>query len=131
MDKFVRRNFLNTQFLKFIAIGALNTLFGYFVYIVFILAGIEYHLALTFATILGVIFNFFTTGKIVFLNKGLNNVKKFIILYFSIYCINQVLLTILVEHGVNMIISQTIIMPLLVLTSYLIHKHYIFFPNKN
>ena len=131
MDKFVRRNFLNIQFLKFIAIGALNTLFGYFVYIVFILAGIEYHLALTFATILGVIFNFFTTGKIVFLNKGFNNIKKFVLLYFSIYCINQVLLTIFVEHGVNMIISQTIIMPLLVLTSYLINKHYIFLPNKN
>jgi putative flippase GtrA len=54
------------KFARFLLVGALNTLFGYFLYGSLILIGINYKLAALLATIQGVLFNFQTTGRLVF-----------------------------------------------------------------
>ena len=59
------------QLRKFLLAGILNAAFGYFVYAVFVLAGVTPGIALFIATCVGIIFNFFTTGRWVFRNSDL------------------------------------------------------------
>ena len=54
------------KFAKFLLVGVLNTLFGYFLYGSLILIGLDYKYAVLLATIIGVLFNFQTTGRLVF-----------------------------------------------------------------
>ena len=56
----------NQTFIRFIFIGVINTIFGYGIYLIFLFAGLNFALAVLLSTILGVIFNFFTTGRFVF-----------------------------------------------------------------
>ncbi|MCU7242422.1 MAG: GtrA family protein [Microcystis aeruginosa WS75] len=53
------------KFARFLLVGVLNTIFGYFLYGTLILIGLDYKLAVLLATILGVLFNFQTTGRLV------------------------------------------------------------------
>jgi putative flippase GtrA len=53
------------RFVRFLLVGVLNTIFGYFLYGTLILIGLDYKLAVLLATILGVLFNFQTTGRLV------------------------------------------------------------------
>ncbi|MFN6273722.1 MAG: GtrA family protein [Microcystis sp.] len=54
------------KLVRFLLVGILNTLFGYFLYGSLILIGINYKLAALLATIIGVLFNFQTTRRLVF-----------------------------------------------------------------
>ena len=56
------------QGIRFLFVGAVNTVFSYGCYASFIYIGYNYALAAFFATCLGIIFNFNTTGRIVFKN---------------------------------------------------------------
>ncbi|MBA2652444.1 MAG: GtrA family protein [Tatlockia sp.] len=79
------------QIITYILVGMLNTAFSYLCYASFIYLGLSYPLALLYATIIGVCFNFKTTGKIVF--KNTNNLLffKFISVYICIYFFNTTL----------------------------------------
>ena len=54
------------RLVRFLVIGAVNTAFSYVIYALLVLIGLHYSLATLISTILGIIFNFFTTGRIVF-----------------------------------------------------------------
>ena len=66
------------RLLRFFVVGAVNTFFSYLVYAALILIGAHYTLATLISTVLGVIFNFFTTGRIVF--RSMDN-KRFVMSY--------------------------------------------------
>ena len=53
------------KFARFLLVGVLNTLFSYFLYGTLILIGLDYKYAVLLVTILGVLFNFQTTGRLV------------------------------------------------------------------
>ena len=57
------------RFLHFLLIGALNTAVGYGLFVLFLWLGLHYALAAAFATVLGVLFNFKSTGGLVFKSK--------------------------------------------------------------
>ncbi len=71
----------DVRFLRFLVIGALNTLFGYSLYALLVFIGINYTLARIMAIIIGIIFNFFTTGRVVFKNKDNGLIFRFILVY--------------------------------------------------
>lgn len=114
--------------LRFIIVGAINTAFGYGVYVLLVLATIPYQLATILSTILGIIFNFFTTGRIVFNNTDLRKVVSFFAAYFVVLIINLVLLTALVEAGFSKFFSPVAVLPVCVLVSFLLNKHFVFRP---
>lgn len=60
--------------------------------------GLPYLIALFMATVIGVIFNYFSFGRMVFkASGGLFALGKFIVAYVVIYAINALLLGILTE----------------------------------
>jgi putative flippase GtrA len=79
---------LQKQILKFIAVGVVNTLFGYGIYAFFIFLGLHYMYAVLFATIAGVLFNFKTIGRYVFDSSDSSLLLKFIMVYAVVYGMN-------------------------------------------
>ena len=69
MDSSIRtlwNRFWKVRFFRFLLIGAVNTIFGYGVYALLIFLRCDYKIAALAGTVLGVLFNFLTTGRIVF-----------------------------------------------------------------
>ena len=90
---------LKNQLIKFILIGALNTIFGYSLYALFIYIGINYFFAIFFSTILGVLFNFRTIGKFVFENDDYRLITKFVLAYSVTFIINVSIVTFMRGKG--------------------------------
>lgn len=85
------------RLLRFLVVGAVNTIFSYIVYAILILVGTHYSLATLISTVLGVIFNFFTTGRIVFRNMDNKRFISFIFVYAITYLVNILLLRWLID----------------------------------
>lgn len=116
----------NHQFLRFLAVGALNSLFGYGCFALLIYSGVHYAIALFMATIVGVIFNFKTTGNLVFNSKNNRLVFYFAAVYTIVYVINVASLRVLSFMGVDMYYGgAALIFPMAVL-AYILNKRFVF-----
>ncbi len=124
-------NKIDKKFIRFLFVGALNTLFGYSIYALFIFIGLHYSLAVFFSTILGILFNFKTIGILVFKN----NDNSLIFRFFGVYAINYILnvsaLTLLKFSGSdNMYINGLIVVFPLALLSFILNKKFVFVKRK-
>lgn len=110
------------QFIAFLCVGTINTLFGYSIFTFFIFLNTPYYLALLFATLLGLVFNFITTGRIVFKNKCLNVFSKFITINLPLYFINIILIKISNKYIDNFYISGLLMMSLTAILAFYLNK---------
>ncbi len=111
---------------RFLLVGAANTLFGYLLYLIGLWIGLPYQAALAVATVLGAIFNFFTTGRIVFENRALRKIFAFLAIYAVIYIANLALLTWAVHAGIAKTLAQGLVLPFVVVLSYILNKYLVF-----
>ncbi|WP_084442217.1 GtrA family protein [Termitidicoccus mucosus] len=80
---------LNLRLIKFLLVGVLNTLVGYGLFCFFVFTGLHYSFAVLIATILGVLFNFQSTRKLVFNDRhgcGLPTLSLYPQLWHSLPC---------------------------------------------
>jgi putative flippase GtrA len=124
------RRFWSVRFLRFLVVGGVNTIFGYLVYASFILLNLHYSLALLISTIIGVIFNFFTTGRIVFDNRRPSLILKFFAVYVVYYLLNLGALKLLTSQGISSLVSGAIAVLPMACVSYLLNRTFVFKPNK-
>lgn len=110
------------QFITFLFVGAINTLFGYSVFAFFIFFKISYYLAFLFAGLLGVMFNFITTGRIVFKNKDFNLLYKFILISIVLYFLHIILVKMFNVYINNFYISGLMTMGLTALLAFYLNK---------
>ena len=98
----------NLRMIKFLSVGLLNTAVGYGIYAALLLIGMQYLVALLLATIAGVIFNYFSIGKIVFkARSGWLMFGRFITAYITVYVVNAAFLNILtVNFSLNPYLGQ-------------------------
>ncbi len=120
------QNFWRIRFVRFLVVGGINTGFGYLIYSIFILLKIHYSLASLFGTIIGVIFNFFTTGNFVFRNKNPKLIIRFCLVYGVTYLINLVFLRIFNGLHMNMVVAGGILLLPMALVSYFLNKVLVF-----
>jgi putative flippase GtrA len=113
-------------FLRFLVVGGVNTVFGYGVFALLILLGLHYVIAALLATICGVLFNFKTTGTIVFRNKDNRLIFRFFGVYLITYLLNIGLLKIFDMYGVGSLIAQAIIVLPLAFVSFLLMRKFVF-----
>lgn len=118
------------QFLRFIAVGYLNTLFSYSMYALFIFLELHYSLAALLSTILGVLFNFQTTSYFVFKNNKQNLLFKFILIYVFIYLIYLTGLSLL-KNITNSYLAGIIMLPIIVISGFILQKYFVFTSNKD
>jgi putative flippase GtrA len=121
----IKRNF-NNRFIKFLFIGVINTVFGYSIYAILLWIKLHYTLALMIATIMGILFNFKTTGIFVFQNNKNRLLYRFILTYSSAYLVNILILKFFKSLDINLFIVQAILVLPMALVSFLLNKHFVF-----
>lgn len=114
------------RFLKFLLVGALNTTVGYGLFAIFLIAGVDPAKALAIATVLGVLFNFKSFGKLVFGESGMCFLPRFIIFYLTQYLVNLGALRQILALGFTPLEAQLIILPPLSLVSFFAMRRLIF-----
>lgn len=114
------------QLFKFFIIGGLNTLFSYLIFALFVFFKFDYKMAVFIATVMGILFNFFTTGRLVFKNNDNSLIFKFFVVYLFAYIFNVLFIGFLNSIGVNTYISGAITALPAALISFLLMKFFVF-----
>jgi putative flippase GtrA len=116
------------KIIKFLSAGVLNTVFGYSVYALLLFIKTPYLIALFVATVAGVIFNYFSFGRMVFQGIGGWFVfGKFVIGYTLIYGVNAALLRVFtIDFLLSPYLGQVICIPISVLLSWLLMNYWVY-----
>ena len=116
---------IDEKFFKFLFVGFMNTAFSYFLYAIFVTIGFAANVALFFQYIFGVLWNFKTTGAIVFKNRNNNLIFKFIACYVLTFAVNSIFLAILTKF-LNAYLAQAILIMPIAMLSFLFLKNWVF-----
>ncbi len=108
-----------TPFLRFVLTGALNTGFGYASYAALVLTGMPLWLAVGAATILAIVFNFFSYGGLVFGKTSRRYMPRLLAFYAALGLANYLALKGLTQAGIGPLLSQALLVPLLAITGYI------------
>jgi putative flippase GtrA len=120
------RGLTNKRFIRFLAAGALNTLFGFAIYSIAILSGLRVWAALLIANISGIAFNFLTIGGYAFRSLLISRFPRFTAAYLALYLINWAAIDWLARWVPGAIVAQAILTVPLALFSYLVMSRFVF-----
>lgn len=114
------------QFLRFLMVGGINAIFGYSVFAGLILLHLHYVLAALIGQICGILFNFKTTGTLVFKNKNNGLIFRFFGVYLFTYLLNIGLLKVFSLWGIGSLIAGAIIILPVACVSFLLSRTLVF-----
>lgn len=117
---------VSNQFLRFILVGGLNTAFGVGVYCLAIFIGLPYFIATLLSNVLGVCFNFITTGNLVFRNNDPRLIFRFVSAYVVIYFVNTAVVKAFILLGLNSYWAGILATPVVAVCSYGLLKHFVY-----
>lgn len=120
------KNALAHEFVRFVLVGGLNTLFGYGVFFACLALGAGNALALLVANTLGILFNFHTFGKLVFRSHDYRRIVRFTLVYAGIYAANLGTLELLNRAGLESRIAQATLVIPVALASWVLNKKLVF-----
>jgi putative flippase GtrA len=122
------RPLLNRQFVRFLLVGVVNSLFGYACFFGLLQAGLHYSAALGIATVLGVLFNFKSTGTVVFRSTNNGLLWRFIASYAVVYLLNLAGLGLLQRVGVSPQLAGAVLLLPAAVLSFVLNKKFVFTP---
>jgi putative flippase GtrA len=117
---------LNQQFVRFLFVGVLNTLFGYACYFLFLRLGLHYTLAMALATVLGVLFNFKSTGSLVFGSRDNRLIFRFIATYVVVYLVNIGGIAALEQAGIAPTTGGALMLLPMAVLAFVLNKKFVF-----
>lgn len=118
---------IDSQFIRFIFVGVLNTAFGYGVYCLGIWIGLSYWWATLISNVLGVVFNFKTTGVLVFKNHNNWLFFRFALCYVLAYFLNVGIIALFTHFTtINQYISGFVATVFVALFSFCFQKWVVF-----
>jgi len=124
--RFLSHNLLDRTFLKFLVVGGINTLFGYGVFCLLLAIGLHYSIAVVLGSVLGILFNFQTTGRLVFKQSDQRLIFRFLGVYILLNVLNIGLLKLLRIVCLNMYFNGALVLPITAVCSYLLMKYFVF-----
>ena len=119
------------RLLRFFVVGGINTVFGYGAYALFVYVGFHYAWAALLGTIVGTIFNYFTTGGLVFDGARNGGFVRFVSVYAVVYFINIGALALLQQVRIGSLVVGPYLAGLLLivptaLISYVLMRRFVF-----
>ncbi len=117
---------LTTQFLRFLLVGLVNAAFGYGIFALLIGLDFPPMPALGIAYVVGVVFNFFTTGSFVFGARGWRRFGGFVLAYAVIYLFNAALYWLVATTNWGPLAVQAICLPVVAIFSFILFKFQVF-----
>jgi len=112
--------------IRFLVVGGINTVFGYFVFALFILLKLNYVSANLIAYSCSILFNFKMHGMISFGVKSNWLIFRFVGVSLFIYLINIGLLKIFKINDVNVLVAQAVLVFPLAFISFLLNSKFVF-----
>jgi putative flippase GtrA len=113
-------------FLRYLAVGGLNSAFGYASYAVFVLIGAPLWLAVSGSTVLAFFFNFASYGGLVFGSTSHTLLPRFLIFYCGLGGLNFFLLRGLTLLGVGPLWGQATLLPVLAAIGFVGMRIFVF-----
>ncbi len=113
-------------FLRYLAVGGLNTAFGYASYAAFVVAGAPLWLALAGSTSLAFFFNFITYGGLVFGRASYRLLPRFLSFYAGLGGLNFLLLRGLTWSSLGPLSAQALLLPVLAGVGFLGMRRFVF-----
>lgn len=117
---------LTPQFLRFVMVGILNTAFGYSLFALLIWWGAQYQMATAVSLLVGIFFNFQTTGRLVFSGVSWPRLTRFVAVYALIYVLKVLGIALLLRLDLSVYIAYALLIPPMALVTYLLHKKFVF-----
>ena len=114
------------QFIKFIIVGVLNTIVGYGIYWAMLQLDFNFTIAALVSTLIGIIFNFFTMGRLVFNSKNNALFYKFVFVYIFLYLISIAGISFIHNFDISYEIAGAIIIIPRAILSYILNKNVVF-----
>ncbi len=108
------------RFGRFLAVGLLNTGVGFALFALLIFVSIPPQQALAISFVLGVAWNFFAHGRLVFGTAGYRRFPIYTAAYVVIYLGNRWALGALLAVGLHPLAAQAVILPFVALFSFLL-----------
>lgn len=120
------RLLLAQRFVRFLLVGGLNTVFGYGVFAVLVLAGVPYAAAVFISTTLGVLFNFKSYGTLVFGSHDNRRIARFVAVYVVCYFLNVIPLWWAERNGFSVLVAGAIIALPIAAVGFVLNRRYVF-----
>lgn len=117
---------LDQPFIRFLFVGGINTLFGYGLFAFFIYLNLHYSVASLLSTVIGVLFNFKTTGKLVFKSSDNRLIVRFFGVYGIVYVVNIMFLKGFNWLGLNLYIAGAILILPQAILSFMLNRKFVF-----
>ena len=114
------------QFVRFLAVGSLNFAFYYTLFASLHLLGVRPTQAVVIATVIAVLFNFGTTGRIVFGNRRARLLPRFVSVYVIQTLLNITSLQLLISAGVPVLIAEALVIGVLAVLTFFALKRFVF-----
>ena len=112
--------------LRFLAVGAINTAFGYGLFALLTFAELTYPIAIALATMGGIAFNYQSTGKLVFGDAAHRSIARFAATYVIVYLVNVAAIAVLLRVGPNVYFAQGLALLPNALLAYFLQRNYVF-----
>lgn len=107
------------RILRFLAVGFLNTVFGYVVFAALFAAGVGAQIALICSFVIGILWNYQTHARLVFASSGSRRLPAYIAVYVALYGLNAVVLAGLIWLGLSAWLAQALFLPVSAILAYL------------
>lgn len=114
------------RFVRFLLVGGLNTAFGYGVYALSLYLGAHYAVAATLSTVLGVLFNFFTTGTLVFGQRDPARLHRFVAVYGVTWAVGVLALKVASALGIDLYVAGLVLLLPSAGLSFLLLRTFVF-----
>lgn len=122
----LRARLWRVRLARFLVVGVFNTAFGYGVFYALLVVGLAPTPALALATVIGVVFNFVTTGRVVFANADATRLWRFASVYGVVFIVNAALLEAAMALGVGPALAQALLLVPCVALSYILNRTLVF-----
>lgn len=119
-------SWLDPRLIRFLLVGLLNLAFGYSTFALLLSIGLHYALASLLANVAGVLFNFKTTGRLVFGSRDNSLIGKFFGVYILVYLMGVVGLRLAKAAGLDLYLAGAVLTVVFAVVSFLLFRRFVF-----
>ena len=120
---------INPILIRYLFVGMINTAFGYSVFALLTYFGLHYPLALFFATVAGIFFNFRTFGRFVFANPDWRLIWRFFAVYGVLYGVNVGTVFVLMLYIPNVYIANAVALIFIASLGFVLNRRFVYANN--
>ncbi len=117
---------MKSRFIRFLAVGGLNTAFGYAIFALLSWLGLPYPIAIALATIIGVAFNYQSIRRLVFSDADSSRIWKFGLVYLFLYGVNVLLTGQMLRLGLSVYLANALLLVPIALMSFILQRKFVF-----